>query len=289
MKATEGIIRYNSRDDYINRYLKRRANLPKGPHPKKALEKGKNDLSSDLMGKKDQVEISDKARELSKQDDALKNLSISDSKSLAPLKNAVKLAQKIRVAPTKDLSIKEPKSVKEITPPENIPSPIEGPGVFFISGMNFFGIFSDENGLKGMAQNVPYAKHFYWDQEEEIVDIILKHDKKSPIIIVGHGFGGDAAVNIANELNTPKHGLRNIDLMVTIDSLGFNNDLIPQNVKKNLNFIGDQDLLFNDGPNLARNVEFTEVINQLVNDDHGGMVKSYEVQKKILDNIKGLI
>lgn len=170
---------------------------------------------------------------------------------------------------------------------------IQKPGVYFVSGFDWFGASSvkgNYDGIKDMADAVEGAKHFSWDQQDEIIKDIMKRKPDEPVILVGHSFGGDGIVEIANELNTIENGFRKIDLMVTLDSVGFDNDFIPQNVKKNLNYIaqGPYDFL-NDGPNLARNYQMSDVQNYLRNEEHSDLDDSTEIQMRILDEIDKIL
>jgi len=163
------------------------------------------------------------------------------------------------------------------------------PGVFFLSGFDFQGLSSGDGGVGAMAKNVPHGKHFSWEDEERVLEEVKKIPIQQPLILVGHSLGGDAVVNLANRLNSMEHGFRNIDLLVTLDSVGFNNDLIPSNVKRNLNFIGDEDVFFNDGPNIARDGGRTKVFNEIRSEKHTGIDDSKEVQKKIFSAISGTL
>lgn len=170
---------------------------------------------------------------------------------------------------------------------------IKTPGVFFVSGFDWFGagsIKGNYDGIQDMSEAVDGAEKFAWDEQDKIVEAIKKRDPKEPIILVGHSFGGDAVVEIANKLNTIENGFRTIDLVVTLDSVGFNNDIIPQNVKKNLNFIanGPYDFL-NDGPNIAKNYNRTEVTNFLREEVHSDLDDTTDVQIEILDAIKSIV
>ena len=170
------------------------------------------------------------------------------------------------------------------------PPPLKNrPGIFFLSGFEFKNLSSDDEGVKAMAKNLPRAEHFSWDNEDVVLQEINRRPINQPIILVGHSLGGDAAVNLANRLNTMEYGFRNVDLLVTLDSVGFDNDLIPQNVKENLNFIGDTDLFFNDGPNIARDRERTLVMNELRREEHTGIDDSKDVQKKIFSKIANVL
>src|SRR5690606_2332433 len=97
------------------------------------------------------------------------------------------------------------------------------------------------------------------------------------------------AVEVASELNQVANGFRRIDMLVTLDSVGFNNDIIPQNVKMNLNFIGDDWYGINDSPNIARNTDYTEVINELREDTHRGIENNEEVQLKIFERLDAVL
>ena len=96
-------------------------------------------------------------------------------------------------------------------------------------------------------------------------------------------------MNIANRLNSLEHGFRKVDLLTTLDSVGFNNDIIPSNVEKNLNFISDDDYFFNDGPNIARNVNKTEVTNVLRGETHRAIDDQTDVQSEIISHVDEVI
>ena len=85
-----------------------------------------------------------------------------------------------------------------------------------------------EGGCDG--KKCPSWKAFSW-KDEEIVLEEMKVPIQQPLVLVGHSLGGDAVVSLADRLNRMEHGFRNIDLLVTLDSVGFDNDLIPPNEK----------------------------------------------------------
>lgn len=170
---------------------------------------------------------------------------------------------------------------------------IEKPGIYFVSGFDWLGASSvkgNYDGIRDMAEAIDGAKHFSWDQQEDIINDIKKRDPKQPIILVGHSFGGDGVVEIAQELNTIDNGFRKIDLMVTLDSVGTDNDFIPQNVKKNLNYIaqGPYDFL-NDGPNIAVNYNRSKVENYLRHEEHADLDDSTDIQITILEEIENIL
>ncbi len=166
---------------------------------------------------------------------------------------------------------------------------IKKPAVIFIEGFSAFGI-SNGDGIKDMADNLPGAKRFSWDEKDKIIDEIKKHSPEQPVILVGHSFGADSAVEIANNLNSLQNGFRNIDLLVSIDSVGINHSIIPMNVRKNLNFFGEGFVPFLHGdPTVARNTDYTEVVNELRSELHSRMDDSQEIQYKIFDTINDVL
>lgn len=165
-----------------------------------------------------------------------------------------------------------------------------GPGVFFVSGFRLFGLSSsDGDGLQEMAKYSDEGQHYSWADEDEIFEKIQNKDKEGPLVLVGHSLGANAAVRIANKLNTAEHGFRSVDLLVTMDAFGLNNDIIPSNVQKNMNFIGHRNVFLNDGPNIARNSKTTEVMNELRDELHTKIDNSPDVQARIYQNIEEVI
>lgn len=162
---------------------------------------------------------------------------------------------------------------------------VNKPGIFFIKGFSLNPFASDDEGLPAMAKNIPSSKVFSWSEEDAVIDEIKKRPHTQPIILVGHGMGGDTAVSITNKLNSVDHGFRRVDLLVTLDSVGTDNDIIPQNVRENYNLISDQDWLFNDGPNVARKKALTKVDNLLITEDHNNMDKNPEIQFLVYEKI----
>ena len=141
-----------------------------------------------------------------------------------------------------------------------------------------------------MAEAVELGEHYAWDEQDAILEDIKKRSPEQPIILVGHSFGGDSAYEIADTLNSIENGFRKIDLLVTLDSVGFDNDKIPQNVKKNLNFIAQGPYNFlNDGPNIAKNYHRTEVQNFLRDEVHSDLDDSTDIQIEILEAIQKIV
>lgn len=207
-------------------------------------------------------------------------------------KNVAGAIAKMPVLPI--LIPKESKDAKKMEekladPPPAKLSFIKKPAVIFIEGFSAFGI-SNGDGIKDMAENFPGAKRFSWEEGDKIIEQIKKHAPDQPVILVGHSFGGDTAVEIANTFNNVKNGFRTIDLLVSIDSVGMNHSIIPMNVKRNLNFFGEGIVPFLHGdPNVARNTDYTEVINELRSELHSKMEDAPEIQFKIFETINEVL
>ncbi len=161
---------------------------------------------------------------------------------------------------------------------------VNKPAIFFIGGFNFFSA-STNDGMKDMAEHVRGARFYNWDQKSDMVKEIAKRPAHQPVILVGHSLGGDTAVEIAQELNSLEHNFKKVNLLVTLDSFGLKNDIIPQNVEKNMNFIGHESMFLNDGPNIARDASQTVVLNELRNEEHTELDDSEQIQYKILNEV----
>jgi hypothetical protein len=293
VKTSTGLIKYSGRQDYLKRYGKSAGKAV----PAKTIKK-----SSEPPSK---VDLSDQAKEASKKDLAqnpkMKNEQVSSSSNTSSASEMAGVAQKMA-----DLPITPAKELAKLVAPaqeENEESGINlerlkekakerrefnRPGIFFVEGLSI-GPFSE--GGEGLSRMVEYLKDAdlqSWDEVDEIVEKISKRPHGQPIILVGQGMGSDSVVEVANQLNTLEHGFRHVDLLVTLDSVGMNNDIIPQNVRKNLNFISDGGWL-GDGPNIARNNMLTEVENELRSESHGELDESNEIQFKIFNSIEDVL
>ena len=167
---------------------------------------------------------------------------------------------------------------------------MEKPGIYFMSGFDWLGASSikgNYDGIRDMADAIEGAKHYSWTEQDEIIEDIKKRRPDQPIVLVGHSFGGDSVVEIAQRLNTIDNGFRKIDLMITLDSVGADNDFIPQNVKKNINFLAQGPYNFlNDGPNIALNYKRTAVANYLRPEEHADLDDSTDIQIQVLEEIE---
>lgn len=167
---------------------------------------------------------------------------------------------------------------------------LKRPAIIFIKGWDVFSSPSkSEGGYAGMARiadSVDGSKVYGWSQKSDIIKEVKKVEANQPVILVGHSFGGDTAVEVANELDSLEHGFRGVDLLVTIDAVGFNNDIIPQNVRKHLNVFGETSSFLNDGPHVARKHEKTDVTNILSPLDHTDIDDDKSVQYEIVNLIQ---
>jgi len=141
-------------------------------------------------------------------------------------------------------------------------------------------------GVGRIAESIEGSRLYGWDQKEDIKKEIKKIHPDYPVVLVGHSLGGDTAIEIADELDGLKEGFRKVDLLVTIDAVGFSHDIIPQNVKKHLNVFGEKDFFLNDGPHVARREEKTNVRNILSPHDHTDIDDDREIQFEVVSLIQ---
>lgn len=181
---------------------------------------------------------------------------------------------------------------KELTKIEDKvkPGTLKKPAIIFIKGLDVFSSPSDsERGYAGvgkMAESIEGSRIYAWDQHDEIIKEIEKREANQPVILVGHSFGGDTALEIAETLDSLDHKFRKVDLLITIDSVGADNDIIPQNVKNHLNVFGESNFLLNDGPHVARRNELTKVKNILSPRDHTELDDDREIQFEVVQLIQ---
>jgi hypothetical protein len=270
MSVSEGVRHYTSHQDYLQRAKK----------PEMKPQANSETITPDT--KPPEAPAADTVVELSEEATSQKPQVSKD------LSNQLKKAAKLPGTPQIPLMAMD--AIKDIKPPDwaQEPEELEGPGMYFISGLKLFSA-SKGDGIEEMAKHLEGAQHFSWVHEKEILQDIMKRPIEEPIVLVGHSLGGNAAVKIANQLNSPAFGFRQIDLMVTMDSFGLGNDVIPANVKKNLNFIGHRNVFFNDGPNIARDSERTQVLNELRDEFHTQIDNAPDIQEKIYRKIAGAV
>lgn len=173
------------------------------------------------------------------------------------------------------------KTEKDVKPSELLKRPV----VFFVKGMD---ILSQYGGVTKMGESVRGARVYGWDQKAEMIKEIQKTDPSQPVILVGHSLGGDTVHEIAEDLDTIDEKFRKVDLMITIDAVGSDHDVIPQNVKKHLNVFSERGM-FSDGPHVARDNTQTHVENHLSPYNHTELDDEKSVQYQVLNAIKDVL
>ncbi len=273
MKTDAGLIQHSSRNQW--RSLNKEKGAAKAASAKELAKEGEEATKPELhSGKKTEAASSDT-------ESTLKKIASVPTPSLPSLPSA-SLPE-----PTKPLSIPAAKKIAE-KKEDHSPAIIRKPAVFFVSGFQMGGL-KGASFLEEMSKYIPDGKHFNWDEEEKMMSEIKKRPIDQPVVLVGYGLGGGTALSIANKLNNIKSGFRSVDLLVTIDASASPSDIIPQNVDKHVNFIGDGGGLFHDGPHIARNTEMTEVINELRNEKDVSLEENTEMQYKIFEGINQVL
>lgn len=170
---------------------------------------------------------------------------------------------------------------------------VRKPALIFISGWQWMSSPSKSEGsyagIGRMAEAIEGGRLYGWDQKKDILEQIGRTHPEQPVVLVGHSLGGDTAVEVANELDSLEHGFRKVDFLVTLDAVGMNNDIIPQNVKKHLNVFGEGNILLNDGPHVGRRHEMTEVTNILSPLSHTELDDAKDIQFEIVASINGIL
>jgi len=296
MKTNSGTIRYASKSDYLN---SRPTLTAEGGDVASKTSKVTDVSKKSADGVKANAkssDISERAKKLANKDNLKKNGKEIVGAGKKLLEEAKDVAKSTLKSPglldnflglSGDDETPEVAEVKEVDT-KGLKPPVREPAIFFIRGFELIGL-NDGEDLKTMSDNIPGAEYFSWQDEDKMIEEIKRRPMDKPVVLVGHGMGSDTAVNIAQKLNKAEHGFRRVDLLVTMNSFGFNNDIIPQNVGKNLNFISDESSLFNDGPNIARKSDLTNVMNELRVEGHDEIVESSEVQFKIFNGINDLL
>jgi hypothetical protein len=274
------VIRHASKNDYLTK-----------AQGKTAAQSKANKEAMKALSDADKVDISPESKELAKSTTEESKSSNNSSSNESSTKSVAKKLAKLPIPSPSMFPASAPKSVSK--PSAELKQRIEKgtinkPTIFFISGFEFFGLSKDDTMTK-MAENIPGAKAFSWDQRTEMMDEIKKHHRSQPVVLVGHSLGANTAVKMANELNTLDNGFRKVDLLVTMDAFGFNNDIVPANVVKNLEFFGENNLFLNDGPNVARDTNVTQVVNEIRTEIHTEIDDAVDVQRKIFHGIDAVL
>ena len=294
MKANPGTIRYASKSDYLNNRPTLTAKDGEVASKTSKVTDATKKSVDGVKANRKSTEISERAKKLANKDNLKKNGKEIVGAGKKLLEEAKNVAQSTLKGPgVLDNFLGIGGESSEIEDVKNIDTngmkpPKREPAIFFIRGFELIGL-NDGGDLKTMSDNIPGAEYYSWQDEEKMIEEIKRRPMDKPVILVGHGMGADSAVNIAQTLNKAEHGFRRVDLLVTMNSFGFDNDIIPQNVGRNLNFISDESSLFNDGPNIARKSDLTKVLNELRVEGHDEIVESSEVQFKIFNDINDLL
>lgn len=252
-------------------------NLKNKTDPKLVQEQIKNQ-TKDKTAKVDSSESSSKSSDVSLKKPEIEEIPEAAAKE-AISNEGKEIAKKSAILKVKEIQKKKFGNLEE-------------PGVFYISGFDWFGASSvkgNYDGIRDMSEATDGGQHFAWDDKEGIIAEIKKRTPDQPIVLVGHSFGGDTAMEIANELNSLEHGFRKIDLLITLDSVGFDNDIVPANVKKNINFLAQDNSWINDTGNWAQDYRATEVANYLRHEAHAELDDSIEIQSTIIDEIHKIV
>jgi len=266
------------------------AHDPREPGKATPLAKGARDADY-------QVKLSSAAK-----DAALKPATLSES---APAASAVELPAPPS-APAPEISLPDvelPELAKSAARDEAIdkaqkaakaeekvrPGSQKRPAVVFVSSWQW--MFSPSKsegsyaGVERMAEAVPGARLYGWNQHDDIVEHIKRTHPDYPVVLVGHSLGGDTVKEVADTLDSLEHGFRKVDLLVTLDAVGFNHDIIPQNVREHLNVFGEGNPLLNDGPHVARRHELTNVKNILSHHPHTELDAAKDIQFEIMQAV----
>lgn len=276
MTQGTGVIQYKNKSDY----LAKRPGAPKAVPAKEAPLKVPESVPETNASKS---QISDKAKDAAKKVGEVA-AKLPPTPPLSVLPDIIPdIVPELEETPEVAEAAEE-KPVEESKPEIRVN---DTPAILFIKGFSLSS--SSGDGLEDMAWAIPRSEVYSWNEKDEAIASILERPRTQPVIIVGHSLGGDTAVEIAQELNQIEHSFRKIDMLVTLDSVGFDNDIIPQNVKLNMNFIGDDWYGINDSPNIARNTDYSEVINELREDSHRGIENNEEVQLKIFERLDSVL
>jgi len=124
----------------------------------------------------------------------------------------------------------------------------------FITG--FTGLFSDDDtaGIHKVGNMyrdddiVLNLEHYDCVEILKQVKRAMESNLNQPIILVGHSFGGDSAIEIAQILE--KESIL-VDLLIQVDSIGFCDEVLPANVTKGIN-IYTEDYSFPDGTHFVK-------------------------------------
>jgi hypothetical protein len=277
MKAGSEVTHFASKSDYLKKTPTKAAKAAVASAPAAAVSLESNRPATAPAAK---VELSPEAKQKAAQSATPQlNLPKSGDPLVKPSLTAIPLAGHVG----------SKAETAKISEARKLPKTINRPAIFFIRGMNLNPFDDAHYGMDLMSKHIPGAELFGYDQEDKMLDLIQRRPAEQPIILLGHGLGGDTAVNLSQKLNSIERGYRKVELLVTMDSVGADNDIISKNVVNNLNFIPGEPGFFNDGPNIAKEVDLTSVINQIVGEEKGDIPEDPDVQFKIFDKINSVL
>lgn len=274
MGSETGLIQYKNKSEY----LAKKPGLAKAAAPKADIPKALERTASKSQISNEAKEVAKKVTDIAQKLPPTPPISVIADiipDIIPEVEEAEEIAEVVEEKSVEKIQHKQSEKIKDT------------PAIIFIKGLSLSS--SSGDGLEDMANAIPKSEVYSWGEKDEAIESILKRPKSQPVMIIGHSLGADTAVEVAQELNQVEYGFRKVDLLVTLDSVGFNNDIIPQNVRTNLNFIGDDWYGINDSPNIARNTDYSEVINELREDSHRGIENNEEVQLKIFERLEALL
>lgn len=87
----------------------------------------------------------------------------------------------------------------------------------------------------GGEPSQPFSSQvFAWTEQQEAFDFIAGFSDVGCLILVGHSFGANSAIELVTEFLAPA-GIH-VNLLITLDSVGANDDELPGNVDQGFNY-----------------------------------------------------
>ena len=78
------------------------------------------------------------------------------------------------------------------------------------------------------------SRVFAHSQHQQAFDFIQEFDDASCLIVIGHSWGGDTAIELAGEFLVPAEV--DVALLIQLDSVGLKDDELPDGVAKGVNY-----------------------------------------------------
>ena len=112
----------------------------------------------------------------------------------------------------------------------------------------FSGSSGDNIGMEQIRQRLlqegVIARRFGHSQQRSAVNFLRSHADSADIVLIGHSFGADSTIEVAERLRA--QGLT-VSRLVQIDTVGVGDDLLPANVESGLNFFQTTGFFFERG------------------------------------------